>query len=471
VKPRPNITLTVVDDSVCNGQQVVINATSSLPNTLFSWNNSLGQSGSSVPVLNTPLNGTLIPLSITYTVNSFNGVCAGTSKQAQVVVFPPVAADGGFDKSTPGCSQASVTIGGRPTAFGTAPFTYNWSPTGNLNDSTVANPQVTGLFNTTLFTVTVTDVYGCIATDIVEVAVTPNTLSAEAGNGGSYCFGPGGFVQLGGLPTAIGGQSPYTYTWSPLTNLFNPSSSNPLAQPTGTIKYFVTVTDANGCTAVDSVTVLVRQAPTINAGRDTSICRGFSVALNTVTTGGQAPFSYTWSPPFGLSGFTIPNPLATPDITTYYQVTVADANGCTSVDDIQITVRENPLADAGSDQTVFQCGGDSVQIGGTQSFQFGVTPFKYSWSPNTGLSSDTILKPWVKGITQDVLYILTVTDTTGCIGTDNVLVRSLPNNLTAEAGNGGSICGGTGNSIQLGGLPTAVGGTPTYKYKWFPTSG
>ncbi len=471
VKPRPDVTLTVVDDSVCNGTQVVINATSNLPGTVFSWNNSLGQSGSSVPVLNTPLNGTTAPLNITYTVNSFNGVCAGTPKQAQVVVFPPVFADAGFDKSMPGCANASVSIGGRPTAFGTGPFTYNWSPTGNLNDSTDENPIVTGLFATTIFTVTVTDVYGCTATDIVQVEVTPSTLTAEAGNGGTYCFGPGGFVQLGGLPTAVGGQPPYTYDWSPLTALFNPASSNPLAQPTATTTYIVTVTDANGCTAVDSVTVTVRQAPTINAGGDTSICRGFSVQFNAVTTGGQAPYTYTWTPPFGLSGFTIPNPVATPDITTYYQVTVTDASGCTAVDDIQVTVRENPIADAGSDQTLVQCAGDSVQIGGTQSFQFGIPPFKYKWTPSTGLSSDTILNPWVSGITQNTIYTLTVTDTTGCIGTDNVLVRSLPNSLTAEAGNGGNICAGAGSSIQLGGLPTAVGGTAPYIYTWSPATG
>jgi hypothetical protein len=471
VKPRPDVTLVVADDSVCNGQQVVINATSNLPNTVFSWNNSLGQSGSSVPVLNTPLNGTLNPLNITYTVNSFNGVCAGTPKQAQVVVFPPVAADAGFDKSTPACALASVTIGGRPTAFGTAPFTYNWSPTGNLNDSAVANPQVTGLAITTIFTVTVTDVYGCTATDVVEVEVTPNTLAAEAGNGGTYCFGPGGFVQLGGLPTVVGGQPPYTYTWSPLTNLFNPSSSNPLAQPTSTVKYFVTVTDANGCTAVDSVTVIVRQAPTITVGNDTSVCNGFSVALNAVTSGGQSPYTYSWTPQFGLSGFTVPNPVATPNTNTYYQVVVTDANGCTATDDIQVSVRENPTADAGSDRTLVQCGGDSVQIGGLQSFANGIPPFKYLWTPNTGLSSDTVLNPWVKGITANTTYILTVTDSTGCAGTDNVVVLSLPNNLSAEAGNGGSLCGGIGAGIQLGGSPTATGGTPVYLYRWSPSVG
>ncbi|MBX2903476.1 MAG: tandem-95 repeat protein [Chitinophagales bacterium] len=471
VKPLPVVTLTAVDDSVCNGEQVVINAVSNVAGTTYSWNNSLGQSGSFVPVMNTPLNGTNAPLNVTYTVNSFNGSCAGTPVQKTVTVFPPVAADAGADKTVVGCSGVTVSLGGRPTAFGTAPFTYQWNPAANLNDSTVANPIASGLVSTTVFTVTVTDAYGCTATDNAVITVTPNNLAAEAGNGGAYCFGPGGFVQLGGLPTAVGGQPGYSYTWLPTTGLFNPTSANPLAQPTGTTTYNVTVTDANGCTATDSVTITVYSAPTASIGNDTSICKGFSVQLNTTVAGGKPGYTYSWTPPTGLSGFTVPNPIATPNITTFYQVTVTDANGCSVIAGKQITVNEGPAADAGTSQDVYQCGGDSVQIGGIQSFATGVPPFTYKWTPSTGLSSDTILNPWVKGITANTTYVLVVTDSNGCTGTDNVLIRSLPNNLTARAGNGGNICAGSGGSIQLGGLPTASGGTPLYTYKWSPAVG
>ncbi|MBX2910233.1 MAG: tandem-95 repeat protein [Chitinophagales bacterium] len=471
VKPRPIVTVTVVDDSVCNGEHVQINAMANVSGTTFSWTNSLGQSGSSVPVLNTPLNGTNAPLVVTYTINSFNGTCAGTPVQTSVTVLPSVFADAGADKSITACPGVWVSLGGRPTAMGTAPFTYQWSPTANMNDSTTANPIVTGLANTTVYTVTVTDVYGCTATDNVEVTVTPSTLSAEAGNGGMYCSSPGGFIQLGGLPTAVGGVPNYTYVWSPTTNLTNPISSNPLATPTVTTTYHLTVTDANGCMATDSVTIYVNNAPTATIGSDTTICKGFSVQLNTVVSGGQPTYSYTWAPPVGLSGFTVPNPVATPTATTYYQVTVTDANGCTAVAAKQITVNEGPLADAGTTQSVYQCGGDSVQIGGLQSYAQGVPPFKYKWTPNTGLSSDTVLNPWVKGIASNITYVLVVTDSNGCTGTANVLVRSLPNNVTARAGNGGNICAGSGGSIQLGGMPTASGGTPQYTYTWAPATG
>ncbi|HRN95718.1 MAG TPA: hypothetical protein PL084_13425, partial [Chitinophagales bacterium] len=270
---------------------------------------------------------------------------------------------------------------------------------------------------------------------------------------------------------AVGGVPNYTYVWSPTTNLTNPISSNPLATPTVTTTYHLTVTDANGCMATDSVTIYVNNAPTATIGSDTTICKGFSVQLNTVVSGGQPTYSYTWAPPVGLSGFTVPNPVATPTATTYYQVTVTDANGCTAVAAKQITVNEGPLADAGTTQSVYQCGGDSVQIGGLQSYAQGVPPFKYKWTPNTGLSSDTVLNPWVKGIASNITYVLVVTDSNGCTGTANVLVRSLPNNVTARAGNGGNICAGSGGSIQLGGMPTASGGTPQYTYTWAPATG
>lgn len=64
-------------------------------------------------------------------------------------------------------------------------------------------------------------------------------------------------VILGGSPTAQFGFPPYQYNWSPATGLNDPTWSNPFAAPGDTTTYSVEVTDANGCTQSDQVTVNV----------------------------------------------------------------------------------------------------------------------------------------------------------------------------------------------------------------------
>jgi hypothetical protein len=82
-----------------------------------------------------------------------------------------------------------------------------------------------------------------------------NTPTASAGIDKTIYFG--GSVQIGGTPTAIGGKSPYTYSWTPLTGLSSPSVANPIASPLSTTIYTVIVTDAYGCSSSDAVTVTV----------------------------------------------------------------------------------------------------------------------------------------------------------------------------------------------------------------------
>jgi hypothetical protein len=64
-------------------------------------------------------------------------------------------------------------------------------------------------------------------------------------------------VTIGGSPTATGGVSPYTYSWSPSAGLNNATIANPDASPNATTTYTVTVTDANGCTDTNTVTLTV----------------------------------------------------------------------------------------------------------------------------------------------------------------------------------------------------------------------
>jgi len=83
----------------------------------------------------------------------------------------------------------------------------------------------------------------------------PATLQADAGLGTTMCVGNS--VLIGGSPSATNGTAPYTYSWSPVIGLSDASIANPTASPAATTPYSLIVTDFNGCTHNDFVTVTV----------------------------------------------------------------------------------------------------------------------------------------------------------------------------------------------------------------------
>lgn len=82
----------------------------------------------------------------------------------------------------------------------------------------------------------------------------PAQLSADAGADDIIC--PGDTVQLGGNPTANGGTANYQYNWTG-SNILNAGDPNPMATPSATGDYILTITDANNCTALDTVSMTV----------------------------------------------------------------------------------------------------------------------------------------------------------------------------------------------------------------------
>jgi hypothetical protein len=81
---------------------------------------------------------------------------------------------------------------------------------------------------------------------------------ADPGPDKTICAG--GSVQIGGSPTGSGGDGgPYTFSWTPITGLDNPTAPNPIASPATTTTYTITATEtATGRFATEDVTVAVR---------------------------------------------------------------------------------------------------------------------------------------------------------------------------------------------------------------------
>ncbi len=196
--------------------------------------------------------------------------------------------------------------------------------------------------------------------------------------------------------------------------------------------YSVTAT-INGCTASGTIKVSEHELNYTLYG-DTSICQGDSATLNVSTDA-----SFYWS-----TGDTDSTTTVTPSNTTTYTITIQDSV-CSLSDSITVNVAPTVNADAGQD--VYICQGDTTVLtasGGTN----------YVW--NTGESTSSItVSP-----TDTTTYYVTVTNDSGCEGTDSVTVYVLPP-PEANAGNDTSVCEGT--TLQL----HATGGTD---YHWEPSS-
>lgn len=461
VTPAPNASAGP-NRTICLGGSVVIGGaptgTGGSPPYTYAWGPGAGLSATNV---SNPTASPTTTTTYTVTVTDANG-CAASSN-VTVSVSPQLIANAGVDQTL--CRGNATILGGFPTASGgTAPYTYAWAPSTGLNSSTIPNPTARPVVST-VYTVTVTDVNGCTGTDVVNVIVVPNP-AANAGPDVTICRGAS--VVLGSSPTATGGLSPYAYAWTPSTGLSATNVPNPTASPLSTTIYDVTVTDANGCTSTDAVTVTVSPVLRADAGPDAQLCRGASLVLGGVPSvvGGTPPFTYAWSPSTGLNSTTIPNPTASPLSTTIYTLMVTDAAGCSATDAISLIVNPAPGVDPGP--AVQLCRGDSATLGGSPTGFNGTPPYTYLWSPASGLSSATVANP-VARPAATTTYAVTLTDANGCAATSRVLVTVFAN-PNADAGPDVAVCSGSGGTA-LGGSPTARGGAGPYSFAWSPAAG
>jgi hypothetical protein len=345
----------------------------------------------------------------TYDVTITDTYGCQSSCQISVTVYDAPTANAGVDKEI--CAGGSAQLSGSASG-GTSPYTYDWTgPESHLNtqNPTVSTPGT--------YTLTVTDDNGCRDTDDVIVSQHPNP-SADAGPDKQILCGAGS-VLIGGSPTASGGTSPYIYEWTPATGLDNTTIPNPSASAAGT--YTVTVTDANGCQGIDSVTVTVIDGPTADAGGDTAFCAGGSVQLSGSANGGTSPYTYDWTGPE-----THPN-TQNPAVSTTgtYTLNVTDGNGCSDTDDVVVSQYRSPTADAGADAVIIS--GESVVIGGTPTATGGTGPlYTYVWSPPTGLDNPSFANPTASPAVNTT-YTVTVTDANGCTDSDDVTVTVIQN--------------------------------------------
>ena len=369
------------------------------------------------------------------------GLPCSDSTTAQVRVYP------GFfpDFSSGGqCTIIPIQFNDRTTT--TYPFVNSWQwnfgdPSSPANTSILQNPvhtyTIAGNYDITFI---VTSSKGCIDTVLKTIAVLdspPLTVSNDT----LICVID--TLQLSAVGTG-------TFLWTPNYMINNVTSATPLVSPDVTTTYHVTLTDAFGCFAKDSVKVKVVNFVTQAGNYDTTICRGDPITLRLTSDA----LRFAWTPNNGsLNDTTLQNPVATTINTTIYHVVGSISAKCFAENYITVIAIPYPPANAGLDIPV--CLGNSTQLhasGGSI----------YSWSPTLFLNNSHIPDPLVTNPSGSVRYIVTVRDVLGCPKpvNDTVIVRVI--SIKADAGPADT-------SVVLG-QPLQLGATGGTNYEWTPAT-
>jgi hypothetical protein len=408
-----------------NGNATVSVSGGTSPYT-YSWNSSTVQTTATATSLPA---GTYI-VTVTDTLGCFDTALAVITQPSQlnasITAITNVSCFGAATGST------TVTATG-----GTSPYTYSW------NTSPAQTTATASGLNAGSYIVTVTDTLGC--TDTALAVITQPTVlnSSIAASANVNCFGGNnGTASL----NVTGGTTPYTYSWNT-----SPAQTTAAASNLAAGTYIASVTDAKGCT--DTAVVVITQPAVLNASISSSNnvrCFGEQSGNATVSvTGGTSPYTYSWNTTPVKTTATVAMGAGT------YIATVTDSKGCTDTALVVITQPAVLNASIGSSTNVSCFGGSNGTA--TTTVSGGTSPYTYSWttSPVQTTATATTLSAGS--------YIVTVTDTVGCIDTALVTITQ-PNVLSAAIPSHTNVsCFGGNNGTATA---SVSGGTAPYTYSW-----
>ena len=364
---------------------------------------------------------------------------SGCSYTDSITLIEPDALDvdsllSDFNGSNISCGGAAdgaidLTISG-----GATPYTVSWN-TGETTEDIDSLEAGTYIY-------TVIDANGCSVTDSITltepIGLTSAITTSDYNGVNISCFGlANGSIDL----TVNDGTQPYSFLWN------NGETTEDIdSLEAGT--YIVNITDANGCTLTDSVT-LVEPDDIVISPIDTTIisCNGSEDGAFTVeATGGVPAFTYDWSD--GQTG-----PTADSLGVGTYIVVATDLNGC---QDSALLVLTQP----------FELEAFVVQVADVICYEEsngivdvnvlgGTFPYTYDWS-NDSTAQD------LNGVAAGI-YSLEVTDANGCTDTLSVTVDE-PTELTLSVD---TVINATCSGAENGSITVeANGGTAPYTYTW-----
>lgn len=409
----------------CNNATVQINgsASSQGANFTYLWSTANGNIVSGATTV-TPVVSAMGLYTLVVT-NTDNGCTASASVTVNLTPAVTAATGSVSNVSCNGNTNGSVTAipGG-----GNGTYSYAWSS--GPTTATISNLAAG------VYIVTISDGETCTATASATIT-QPAVLAANATATGETASGANN-----GSATAAptGGTAPFLYLWN--TNATTPTISS-LAPGA----YTVVVTDANACSATQTVTVnsfnctLSASISATNAS-----CNGASNGTATVSlTGAANPVTYAWS-----NGATTPSVSGLAPGT--YTVQILDGNACPAI--LNATISE-PTALASNATATGETAAGANDGTATAQPAGGTSPYSYHWNTNASTPSIANLSPGS--------YTVTVTDANSCTVVQSVTVNPFNCAVTASANFVNVSCTGGNN-----GQATVVlsGGTLPISYAW-----
>lgn len=436
-------TVNITDSNQCTSSVIVnVGTISSAAITANSQNvTCFGTGTGSITASGTGSSGYLFSLNggTFQSSGAFTGLIAGTyevvlkdvnqcTDTITVVITSPIQLDLSASSTQILCngSTATLTAGG---SGGTTPYQYSLNG-GNLQSSGTFSGLSGGSY-----LVTVRDSNAC--TDTMTVAISePSALTVSSTIVNTTCGYSNGSITA----TGFGGIAPYLYSTDG-TNFQNSGSF--IGQAAG--NYTITVKDFNGCIKTENVTIQSSTGPVVsvtpNGG---TICTGASLTM--LATGA---YSYVWSPAFGLDNSNTDQVVATPTVTTSYQVVGTDPDGCTDTAYVTVTVNScgNPSVSISGDSSLCtpKCGNITATVAGASG------NVEYTWIPNIGTGAG----PYTVCPTTTTTYYLTITETsTGKTANASwtVEVEQSPEIIVTPTEK--TICNGTEVTLKANGAAT-----------------
>ncbi len=349
------------------------------------------------------------------------------------------------------CGSGAATVG--VTAIdGVPPYTYQWQ-----NGST---EPTTTLFVGTSTNVRVTVTDACAKTKVVtaRIHVRPLPIAQLLPPAPVIC-GPGQSAQI---RINFIGSGPFNLEYK-INNVVQPTIYDITENP-----FFLTVNqpglyqihmveDSMGCIGTGQGALQIKLSDLALSGTATNVQCATSAngSIQTLVTGGQSPYSYTWSGPTPIP----PNTANPTNLTAgTYTVTVTDAAGCTRTRTFTI-IAPNPLTPAVAGVNGTNCynpnsGSIDLSISG------GFPNYTYLWSNGaqvqdpSGLSAGT--------------YTVTVTDQSGCTNTASATVPGDLSPPTAVIAPPGVLtCAVTTQTLDANGSSTGA----NFTYQWTASAG
>jgi len=352
-----------------------------------------------------------------------------------IIVPEPTELNSSTSSTSTSCfegSDGTVSVEG---IDGTPSYTFQWDANaGNSTLATVSN------LATGTYLVTITDWNGCEKIDSATVN-EPSLLQVNANAITAEC---GGESNGTAVAVANGGTGPYDFEWSNGSTIDTAYNLNPT-------DYYVTVTDDNGCTAIDTVNVSEPEVLAITLGfTDASCYNGTDGTVNVFATGGTPNYTYAWNT--GTSNAANDTVIGVGAGT--YTVTVTDNNGCDLID--SITVGQPTELLSSTDGTDINCFGGSDGVAWV-TVTGGTTGYSYAWNASVPSANMDTLSNVPAGE-----YIVTVTDGNTCIIIDTIVLNEPTLLESSTSGTDISCNGGSDGTASV----IATGGTTPHTFIW-----